>query len=159
MMEIKILDERAKEFPNYPAKVSTDAGYDLRAFFQKPSYVDDSGRQFLTLRPNTVKLIPTGLSIHIKERGLVGLLLPRSGLGHKHGLVLGNLTGVIDSGYQGPYMISCWNRSDQSYDLELGERFAQLVFTYVVSPEFTIVDEFSDETARGETGFGESGKQ
>ena len=110
----------------------------------------------LTIAPGETELIPTGLAIHVRDPGLAALLLPRSGLGHKHGLVLGNLTGLIDSDYQGQVFISCWNRSSKSYEIRPGERIAQMVFVCVEQVQFNVVDEFED-SGRGEGGFGHSG--
>ncbi len=108
------------------------------------------------MEPGSTELIPSGLAIHIGDAGLAAVLLPRSGLGHKHGLVLGNLTGLIDSDYQGQVYISCWNRSSKSYEVQPGERIAQMVFVPVEQVQFKIVDEFEDSD-RGEGGFGHSG--
>lgn len=110
----------------------------------------------LAIAPGETKLIPTGLAIHVRDPGLAAVLLPRSGLGHKHGLVLGNLTGLIDSDYQGQVFISCWNRSSQSYEIRPGERIAQMVFVCVEQVQFKVVDEFEDSD-RGDGGFGHSG--
>jgi dUTP pyrophosphatase len=132
-------------FPEY----STDgsAGMDLRACLAKP----------LSLAPGDTELIPTGISIHIEDPGLAAVILPRSGLGHKHGIVLGNLVGLIDSDYQGELMISCWNRGSTEFTIEPGDRVAQLVILPVVQARFSIVQEF-EETERGIGGFGSSGK-
>jgi dUTP pyrophosphatase len=111
----------------------------------------------LIIKPGETQLIPTGIAIHISDPKLAATILPRSGLGHKHGIVLGNLVGLIDSDYQGPLMVSCWNRSTDSFCLEPGERLAQLVFLPVVQATFEIVDEFNG-SERGEGGFGHSGK-
>ncbi|WP_372882795.1 dUTP diphosphatase, partial [Psychromonas sp.] len=111
----------------------------------------------LIIEPGETKLIPTGIAIHIADPKLAATILPRSGLGHKHGIVLGNLVGLIDSDYQGPLMVSCWNRGKESFALEPGERLAQLVFLPVVQATFEIVDEFN-ASERGEGGFGHSGK-
>lgn len=108
------------------------------------------------IKPGETLLIPTGLSVYIGDPGLAALILPRSGLGHKHGIVLGNLVGLIDSDYQGPLMVSCWNRSDKDFTLEVGERLAQLVLVPVVQAHFEMVEEFV-ETERGAGGFGHSG--
>lgn len=124
------------------------AGMDLRACIDKP----------LRLHPGDTILIPTGISIYIEDPGLAAIILPRSGLGHKHGIVLGNLVGLIDSDYQGEIMISCWNRSAESFNIEQGDRIAQLVIIPVVQARFSIVSEFV-ETKRGTGGFGSSGKQ
>ncbi|EEY73788.1 deoxyuridine 5'-triphosphate nucleotidohydrolase [Grimontia hollisae CIP 101886] len=122
------------------------AGLDLRAVLDAP----------LTLEPGQTELLPTGLAIHIADPSLAATILPRSGLGHKHGIVLGNLVGLIDSDYQGQLMVSCWNRGNTTFTIEPGERIAQLVFVPVVQAEFNIVETF-DETARGAGGFGHSG--
>ena len=122
------------------------AGLDMRAC------IDDA----LTVAPGETVLVPTGLAIHIEDNNLAAVLLPRSGLGHKHGVVLGNLTGLIDSDYQGQVFISCWNRSQKSYEIQPGERIAQMVFVPVEQVTFEIVEEFED-SRRGEGGFGHSG--
>ena len=132
--------------PEY--STSGSAGMDLRACIEEP----------LRLHPGDTILIPTGISIYIEDPGLAALILPRSGLGHKHGIVLGNLVGLIDSDYQGELMISCWNRGAESFDIEQGDRIAQLVIVPVVQTRFNIVSEFV-ETKRGTGGFGSSGKQ
>jgi dUTP pyrophosphatase len=132
--------------PEY--STSGSAGMDLRACIEEP----------LKLHPGDTILIPTGMSIYIEDPGLAALILPRSGLGHKHGIVLGNLVGLIDSDYQGELMISCWNRGAESFDIEQGDRIAQLVIVPVVQTRFNIVSEFV-ETKRGTGGFGSSGKQ
>ena len=111
----------------------------------------------LVVAPGETELIPTGLAIHIDDPGLCATILPRSGLGHKHGIVLGNLVGLIDSDYQGQLYVSCWNRSDQPFSIELGDRIAQLVFLPVVQADFDIVEDF-DSSHRGEGGFGSSGR-
>ena len=110
----------------------------------------------LTVRPGDTELVPTGLAIHIGDNRLAAVLLPRSGLGHKHGLVLGNLTGLIDSDYQGQVFISCWNRSSKAYEIKPGERIAQMVFIPVEQVRFEVVEEFRDSD-RGDGGFGHSG--
>jgi len=146
---LKILDSRiGQEFPlpNYATPGS--AGLDLRAC------IDEN----LTLQPGQTELIPTGMAIHIKDPSLAAVILPRSGLGHKHGIVMGNLVGLIDSDYQGQLFVSAWNRSQKEYTLEKGERLAQLVFVPVVQAEFDIVESF-DESDRGEGGFGHSGQK
>ena len=112
----------------------------------------------LTVAPGETVLVPTGLAIHVGDPALAAVLLPRSGLGHKHGLVLGNLTGLIDSDYQGQVFISCWNRSDKAYEVKPGERIAQMVFVPVEQVKFEVVEEF-DDSSRGEGGFGHSGKE
>jgi len=146
-MELKILDDRLGDsvpLPHYATDGS--AGLDMRACIDEP----------LTVGPGETELIPTGIAIHIGDPGLAAVLLPRSGLGHKHGLVLGNLTGLIDSDYQGQVFISCWNRGSKSYDVQPGERIAQMVFVPVEQVRFEVVDEFDDST-RGDGGFGHSG--
>ena len=146
-IELKILDPRIGDtvpLPHYATEGS--AGLDMRAC------VDD----VVTVEPGGTTLIPTGLAIHIGDPGLAAVLLPRSGLGHKHGLVLGNLTGLIDSDYQGQVFISCWNRGSAPYDIRPGERIAQMVFVPVEQVRFELVEEFADST-RGAGGFGHSG--
>lgn len=148
-IDLKILDSRiGNEFP-LPAYATTgSAGLDLRACLDTP----------IDLAPGQTELIPTGLAIHIADESLAAVILPRSGLGHKHGVVLGNLVGLIDSDYQGQLMVSVWNRSDKTFTIEPGERMAQMVFVPVVQAEFNIVDDF-DATERGAGGFGHSGRQ
>ncbi|WP_019023211.1 MULTISPECIES: dUTP diphosphatase [unclassified Thioalkalivibrio] len=147
-IDLKILDPRmGADFPLPAPATDGSAGVDLRAMIEAP----------LTLEPGTAELIPTGLSIHIEDPSYAGMILPRSGLGHKHGLVLGNLVGLIDADYQGPLMVSCWNRGTQAYTLEVGERLAQLVIVPVVQPRFRVVEDF-EESARGVGGFGSSGR-
>lgn len=146
---MKILDSRIGEsipLPYYATDGS--AGLDMRACIDDP----------LTVSPGETVLIPSGLAIHIGDAGLAAVLLPRSGLGHKHGLVLGNLTGLIDSDYQGQIFVSIWNRGSKTYEIEPGERIAQMVFIPVVQVEFSIVDEF-DNSVRGDGGFGHSGQK
>ncbi len=148
-IELKILDPRVgKEFPlpNYATEGS--AGMDLRAILDEP----------LEIKPGETHLLPTGIAIHISDPALAAILLPRSGLGHKHGIVLGNLVGLIDSDYQGQLMVSCWNRGDKTFVVEAGERIAQMVIVPVIQPEFHIVDEF-EESQRGTGGFGSTGQQ
>lgn len=146
-IELKILDPRVGESIPLPHHATDgSAGLDMRACIDEP----------LTIAPGETKLIPTGLAIHVRDPGLAALLLPRSGLGHKHGLVLGNLTGLIDSDYQGQVFISCWNRSSKSYEISPGERIAQMVFVCVEQVQFNVVNEFED-SGRGEGGFGHSG--
>ncbi|WP_297893613.1 dUTP diphosphatase [Shewanella sp.] len=146
-IELKILDSRiGSEFPLPAYATPGSAGMDLRAM------IDTT----MTIAPGETRLIPTGIAIHVADPGLAALILPRSGLGHKHGIVLGNLVGLIDSDYQGPLMVSCWNRSDCPFTLEIGDRLAQLVFVPVVQAQFKLVDEF-DSSDRGEGGFGHSG--
>ena len=147
-IELKILDPRiGNEFPLPEHATAGSAGMDLRACIDKP----------LIIEPGETQLIPTGIAIHIADPKLAATILPRSGLGHKHGIVLGNLVGLIDSDYQGPLMVSCWNRSSEPFTLAPGERLAQLVFLPVVQATFEIVDSF-DSSTRGEGGFGHSGK-
>ncbi len=148
-IELKILDPRVGDtipLPQYATDGS--AGMDMRACIDEP----------LTVSPGETVLVPTGLAIHVADSALAAVLLPRSGLGHKHGLVLGNLTGLIDSDYQGQIYISCWNRSDTSYEVQPAERIAQMVFVPVEQVALKIVDEF-DTSDRGVGGFGHSGKQ
>lgn len=147
-LQVKILDPRIGKqvpFPGYATPGS--AGLDLRAC------LDES----LVLEPGQTRLIGTGLAIHIADPGLAAMILPRSGLGHKHGIVLGNLVGLIDSDYQGELMVSCWNRGQTTFTVEPGERLAQLVLVPVVQAEFDIVDEF-DASDRGQGGFGSTGR-
>jgi len=147
-VEYKILDKRLGneiEMPHYGTKGS--AGLDLRAC------IDEE----MTIDAGETVLIPTGMAIHLDDPGLAAMLLPRSGLGHKHGMVLGNLVGLIDSDYQGPLMVSCWNRSDRAYTVAVGERIAQMVIVPVLQPVFTEVNEFGDTTERGQGGFGSTG--
>ena len=147
-IELKILDQRlGHEFPLPHYATDGSAGMDMRAMLEES----------LTIAPGETHLIPTGLAIHIADPGLAAVLLPRSGLGHKKGIVLGNLVGLIDSDYQGQVFISCWNRGDEAFTVEVGERIAQMVFIPVVQAEFAIVDEFHD-SRRGEGGFGHTGK-
>ncbi len=146
-IELKILDPRiGKEFPLPEHATAGSAGMDLRACIDQP----------LVIEAGETQLIPTGIAIHIADPKLAATILPRSGLGHKHGIVLGNLVGLIDSDYQGPLMVSCWNRSNEPFTLQPGERLAQLVFLPVVQATFEIVDSF-DSSERGEGGFGHSG--
>ena len=147
-IELKILDPRVGdsiELPHYATDGS--AGMDMRACIDEP----------VTVTPGATVLIPTGLAIHVADASLAAVLLPRSGLGHKHGLVLGNLTGLIDSDYQGQVFISCWNRGCASYEVQPGERIAQMVFVPVEQVELKVVEDF-DESDRGAGGFGHSGK-
>tara|TARA_R110002096_G_scaffold154_5_gene749 strand:+ start:9806 stop:10261 length:456 start_codon:yes stop_codon:yes gene_type:complete len=146
-IELKILDPRIGDsipLPHYATDGS--AGMDMRACIDEP----------LTVAPGETVLVPTGLAIHVADAGLAAVLLPRSGLGHKHGLVLGNLTGLIDSDYQGQVFISCWNRSEKPYEVQPAERIAQMVFVPVEQVKFEVVEEF-DASERGAGGFGHSG--
>jgi len=146
-VQVKILDPRmGKVFPLPRYETADSAGLDLRACLDQP----------LTIDPGVTHLIPTGLSIYIGDPNLAAIILPRSGLGHKHGLVMGNLVGLIDADYQGPLMISCWNRGLDSYTIEPGDRIAQLVFLPIARVSFELVSEF-EETERGTGGFGHSG--
>ncbi len=148
-IDIKILDPRVgNEFPLPAYATSGSAGLDLRACLDEP----------LVIAAGETRLIPTGLAIYIADPELAAVILPRSGLGHKHGIVLGNLVGLIDSDYQGPLMVSAWNRSEQPFTIQPGDRIAQLVFVPVVQAEFNLVEEFTT-TDRGEGGFGHSGRQ
>ena len=145
-VEVKILDVRMKDqLPSYAT--SGSAGLDMRACIDAP----------LTINPGQTVLIPTGLSVHVSDPGYAAVLLPRSGLGHKHGIVLGNLVGLIDSDYQGPLMVSCWNRSDQAFVMEPMERIAQLVVLPVQRVDFKVVNEFHT-SERGAGGFGSTGR-
>ena len=145
-IDIKILNEHMRDqLPHYATPGS--AGLDLRACLDAP----------LTLEPGETKLVPTGLAIHVADPGYAALILPRSGLGHKHGIVLGNLVGLIDSDYQGELMISTWNRGHTTFTLNPLERLAQLVIVPVVQAQFNIVDDFA-ESDRGEGGFGSTGR-
>jgi len=147
-LQVKTLDPRiGNEFPLPEYATPGSAGLDLRACLDAP----------LTLEPGQTELIPTGLAIHIEDPNLCAMILPRSGLGHKHGIVLGNLVGLIDSDYQGQLFVSCWNRGQTTFEVTPGERIAQLVLVPVVQADFEIVDEFTD-SHRGEGGFGSSGR-
>lgn len=149
LVDYKILDDRIGNSISLPS-YATDgsAGMDLRACLDNA----------LTIEPDQTILIPTGLAIHISDPGIAATILPRSGLGHKHGLVLGNLVGLIDSDYQGQLFISCWNRSQTPYKIEIGDRIAQLVFIPVVQVKLNPVESF-DNSERGSGGFGHSGKK
>ncbi len=148
-IQLKILDARlGRELPLPRYATDGSAGMDLRACLDEP----------LELRPGETALIPTGLAIHIADPGLAAVLLPRSGLGHRHGVVLGNLVGLIDSDYQGQVMVSCWNRGHEPFTIEVGERIAQMVFVPVVQAAFEIVDEFQ-ASGRGAGGFGHTGRR
>ncbi len=145
-VELKILDPRLNE--NMPAYATTgSAGLDLRACINEA----------ITIQPGETTLIPTGMAIHLENSAYAAMILPRSGLGHKHGIVLGNLVGLIDSDYQGQLFVSCWNRSQEAFVMNPMERMAQLVIVPVVQASFTIVDEFN-ASERGEGGFGSTGK-
>ena len=145
-IDVKIIDERmATQLPAYATPGS--AGLDLRACLSEP----------LTLQPNAWQLVPTGIAIYLQDPNFAAIILPRSGLGHKHGIVLGNLVGLIDSDYQGQLMVSAWNRSDVAFTIEPMERIAQLVIVPVVQAQFNVVSEFV-ESIRGEGGYGSTGK-
>ena len=147
-IDVKILDPRmVDQLPAYAT--SGSAGLDLRA------YLDEA----LTLQPNAWQLVPTGIAIHLADPGYAALILPRSGLGHKHGIVLGNLVGLIDSDYQGQLMVSAWNRSQQAFTIEPMERIAQLVIVPVVQARFNVVSEFPAQSERGAGGYGSTGKR
>ena len=146
-LQVKLLDERLGNSIPLPEYATTgSAGLDLRACLDAP----------LTLHPGETQLIPTGMAIYIEDPGLAAMILPRSGLGHKHGIVLGNLVGLIDSDYQGPLMVSCWNRGTAEFTIDVGERIAQFVLVPVVAPELEVVEAF-DDSARGAGGFGSTG--
>lgn len=148
-LQYKVLDPRlGAEFPLPAYATDGSAGLDLRAMLDEP----------LTLLPGSTELLPTGLAIYIADPGYAGMILPRSGLGHKHGIVLGNLVGLIDSDYQGQLMVSCWNRGKDSFVIEPGDRIAQLVIVPVLQVALARVDEFT-QTERGEGGFGHSGRR
>jgi dUTP pyrophosphatase len=147
-LRVRILNPRVGvDFPLPQYATQGSAGLDLRACIDKP----------LELAPGRAELIPTGLAIHLADPGLAAVILPRSGLGHRHGIVLGNLVGLIDSDYQGELMVSCWNRSDTPFTLKPGERIAQLVVVPVVQVDLEVVSDF-EATARGAGGFGHSGR-
>ncbi|MCL2524796.1 MAG: dUTP diphosphatase [Betaproteobacteria bacterium] len=145
-IDVKILDERLRQSPPHYATAGS-AGLDLRACIAEP----------LNLAPGQTTLVPTGMAIHLADPGLAAMIRPRSGLGHKHGIVLGNLVGLIDSDYQGELMVSVWNRGHDSFTLNPLERIAQLVVVPVLQVGFNVVDEFTD-SERGEGGFGSTGK-
>ena len=145
-IKLKILDKNLSKLPSFSTLGS--AGLDLRASLTSP----------LIVKKQTTELIPTGIAIHINNKNYAGLILPRSGLGHKSGIVLGNLVGLIDSDYQGELKISCWNRSNEDYEIEPYDRIAQLVFINVNQPDFDVVEDF-ENSERGESGFGSSGKK
>jgi dUTP pyrophosphatase len=147
-VQVKILDQRVGgdiPMPTYATQGS--AGMDLRACIDEP----------IELKPGDTVLIPTGIAIHMADNSLAAVLLPRSGLGHKHGIVLGNLTGLIDSDYQGQVFVSCWNRGQTPYTIQVAERIAQMVFIPVIQTQFEVVTEF-DQSHRGDGGFGHSGR-
>jgi dUTP pyrophosphatase len=145
-IDVKIIDERmATQLPAYATPGS--AGLDLRACLSEP----------LTLQPNAWQLVPTGIAIYLQDPNFAAIILPRSGLGHKHGIVLGNLVGLIDSDYQGQLMVSAWNRSNMAFTIEPMERIAQLVIVPVVQAQFNVVTEFP-ASVRGEGGYGSTGK-
>ena len=147
-LDVKILDTRmAEQLPAYAT--SGSAGLDLRACLNEP----------LTLEPNAWQLVPTGIAVHLKDPAYAAMLLPRSGLGHKHGIVLGNLVGLIDSDYQGQLMVSAWNRSDVAFTIEPMERIAQMVIVPVVQATFNVLTDFDTASERGEGGYGSTGKK
>ena len=147
-VDIKILDARLREaMPAYATPGS--AGLDLRACLTEP----------LTLAPNAWQLVPTGMAIYLADPHYAAMILPRSGMGHKHGIVLGNLVGLIDSDYQGQLMVSAWNRTDVAFTIEPMERIAQLVIVPVVQASFNVVDEFADVSQRATGGYGSTGRQ
>lgn len=146
-VDLKILDARLRD--NMPAYATPgSAGLDLRACIDAP----------LTLAPGEWQLVPTGMAIHLEDPGYAAMILPRSGLGHKHGIVLGNLVGLIDSDYQGQLMVSAWNRSQTAFTLQPMDRLAQLVIVPVVQPSFRVVEKFGAVSERGEGGYGSTGK-
>jgi dUTP pyrophosphatase len=148
-LEVKILDPRlGKEIPMPSYATSGSAGVDLRACLDAP----------LVVNPGETHLIPTGMAIHLDDPTLAAVILPRSGLGHKHGIVLGNLVGLIDSDYQGQLFVSVWNRGSTPFNMEIGERIAQLVVVPVVQVDFEIVEEFGPASTRGASGFGSTGR-
>jgi len=147
-LKVKVLDRRiGTEFPLPAYATAGSAGLDLRACLDAP----------LDLQPGRAELIPTGLAVHLQDPGLAAVVLPRSGLGHKHGVVLGNLVGLIDSDYQGQLLVSCWNRGLEPFTVRPGERIAQLVVVPIVQVDLQVVDSFED-SARGAGGFGHSGR-
>lgn len=149
-LECKVLDRRlGTEYPLPSYGTPGSAGLDLRAMLATP----------ITLAPGEVALIPSGLAIHLADAGFAAMILPRSGLGHKQGLVLGNLVGLIDSDYQGELKISAWNRSPHSITLQPGDRIAQLVIVPVIQAQLQLVDEFGQDSSRGQGGFGHTGHQ
>ncbi|WPL16214.1 Deoxyuridine 5'-triphosphate nucleotidohydrolase [Thiorhodovibrio winogradskyi] len=147
-LKLKILDQRLGDAFPLPAYATEGAaGLDLRAMLKAP----------IKLAPGMAELIPTGLAIHIADPGIAAMILPRSGLGHRHGIVLGNLVGLIDSDYQGEVLVSCWNRGQDSFEIQIGERIAQLVLVPVLQARLEIVEDFSP-SSRGSGGFGHSGR-
>jgi dUTP pyrophosphatase len=147
LINVKIMDPRmAEQLPAYATPGS--AGLDLRACLDEP----------LTLAPNAWQLVPTGLAVHLADPAYAAMLLPRSGLGHKHGIVLGNLVGLIDSDYQGQLMVSCWNRSPTAFTIAPMERIAQMVIVPVVQAQFRVVDDFAAASERGAGGYGSTGR-
>ena len=147
-IDVKIIDPRLQD--NLPAYATAgSAGLDLRACLSEP----------LMLAPNAWQLVPTGIAIHLADAGYAALILPRSGLGHKHGIVLGNLVGLIDSDYQGQLMVSAWNRSEVAFTIEPMERIAQMVIVPVLQAEFNVVSDFAAPSERGEGGYGSTGKR
>jgi len=148
-IQLKIIDSRlGQEIPLPEHATDGSAGMDLRACVESK----------MLLHPGETLLVPTGFAMHIADAGMAAVILPRSGLGHKHGLVLGNLVGLIDSDYQGQVYVSCWNRSDKAFEIEPGMRIAQLVFVPVVVADFEVVESF-EESERGAGGFGHTGRQ
>lgn len=148
LVQLKVLDKRlGSQFPLPDYATAGSAGLDLRACLDEP----------LEIHPGGTHLISTGMAIHLSDANVAATILPRSGLGHKHGIVLGNLVGLIDSDYQGPLMVSCWNRSKETYVIQPGERIAQLVIVPILKAQFELVDEF-EQTERGVGGFGNSGQ-
>jgi dUTP pyrophosphatase len=148
LIDVKVLDPRmADQLPSYATAGS--AGLDLRACLDAP----------LILAPNAWQLVPTGLAIHLADPGYAAVILPRSGLGHKHGIVLGNLVGLIDSDYQGQLMVSAWNRSDVAFTIEPMERIAQMVIVPVVQAQFRVVGDFAAPSERGAAGYGSTGRR
>lgn len=147
-VQLKILDPRiGAEFPLPHYATDGSAGMDLRACIDGP----------LSLSPGDTQLIPTGIAVHMEDTGMAAVILPRSGLGHKHGIVLGNLVGLIDSDYQGQILVSCWNRGREAFEIQVGERIAQLVFVPILQVQFDVVEQFTD-SVRGAGGFGHSGR-
>lgn len=147
-IELKILDARlGTTFPLPGSATTGSAGVDVRAMLNES----------LVLNPGACQLLPTGMALHIGDPGIAAMILPRSGLGHKHGIVLGNLVGLIDSDYQGQVFVSCWNRGTLPFQIDVGERMAQMIFVPVLTPNFRIVQEFED-SARAAGGFGHTGR-